>query len=161
MRAIPYILYLLLIALHHVALHEITPIGPASINLTALIVLLVALYQEESTAIWFGFVAGLMSSAATPALMGWHGLGGALLGLAGFHVRQRLNLDSLYSRLLMVLGGLLVHNLYLQLLGGLDSFLYLLWSSVLPGAAYTSAIAWLYFLFKEKRITWQKIRSLF
>ena len=56
MRAIPYILYLLLIALHQVAGHEITAIGPAVVNLTALIVLLVSLYQEESVAVWFGFV---------------------------------------------------------------------------------------------------------
>jgi rod shape-determining protein MreD len=161
MRAIPYILYLLLIAMHHVALHEITAIGPAAINLTALIILLVAIYKEESAALWFGFVAGLMSSAATPAMMGWHGLGGALLGLAGFHVRQRINLESLYSRLLLVLGGVLLHNLYLQMMGGLDGFVYLLWSSVLTGAIYTAVLAWLYFLFKEKRITWLKIRSLF
>jgi len=161
MRAIPYILYLLLIGLHQVALQEMTAIGPATVNLTALIVLLVALYQEESTAMWFGFVAGLVMSAAVPAMIGWHGLGMGLPGLAGFHVRQRLNLESPYSKLFMVLGGLLIHNLYLLILGGIDGFLHLLWVSVIPGAIYTALLSWLYFLFKEKRITWQKIRSLF
>jgi len=161
MRTIPYIVYLLLIAAHVVALHELTAIGPAVVNLPALIVLLVALYQKESNAVWFGFVSGLVASAATPALMGWHALGAALLALVAFHVRQRLNLESLYSKLLMVLGGLLLHNLYSQLLGGTDGFLHLLWTSLLPGAFYTALLAWLFFLLKEKQITWQRVKSMF
>lgn len=160
-RIIPYLLYLLLLGMYQVIWREVTSVWGVSINLAALMVLLVALYQSEMKTVWFGLVVGMVLAAGTPALMGWHALVLAALGLIAFHVKQRLNLDSLQAKLLVVLGGLVIHNALCILIAGGHGFFYLLWSSAVTGAAYSTLVAWVFFLLKEKRVTWRKVRSIF
>ena len=160
-RVIPFILYLILIAFHEVITREATLIVTAGINLSALLVLVVALYKAELTATWFGFFAGLVFMASSPAHLGWHALALAALGLMAYHVREKLNLDSLYAKILLVFGGVLVHNLMVLVLEGPTDFLFRLVTVVLAGAVYTTAIAWVFFLFKEGYITWARVKSLF
>jgi rod shape-determining protein MreD len=161
MRILPYILYAVLIAFHQVVLGDLVGIGEFTFNLSGLIVLLVALYKEEAVAIWFGFAAGIIMTAGEPQVMGWSCLTVALLSVAAFHIRQRLNLESLYSKLLVVFVGVVVLNLIRVLIGGGVGFLHLLWASIIPGAIYTTIFGWLFFLFKEKVVTWQRTRELF
>ncbi len=161
MRAIPYLLYLLLIALHQVVFKDVTGIVTASLNLTALLVLAVALYKTELVAMWFGFAAGLVMAAGAPSLVGWQAIFLGAIGLAAFHIKERLNLDSLTAKLLLVFGGVLAHNILTLILGGADGFLFLLWSAALAGAVYTTLIGLVFFLFKEGRVTYARIRELF
>lgn len=161
MKLLPYILYLLIIALHRVILDDVTTIYVASINVTGLAVLLVAIYKENLTAVWFGFFAGLIWAGGLPSQLGWFALVTAALALGACYVRERLNLDSLRAKFLLVLGGLLVHNLAGLIISQADGFLTLLWASTLLGAIYTSIFGWLFFLFREGRITAQKVKALF
>jgi len=161
-RVIPFILYLLLIAAHQVILRDITAVYTANINLTALMVLTVAVYKPELVAAWFGFAAGLVLAAGSPDLLGWHALWLTGLGTVAFHAREKLNLDSLYARLLLVVSGVMVHNLLVLITSFRTvDFWYSLVTAALPGAVYTTLIAWLFFLFKEGHITWAKVRALF
>ena len=161
MRLIPYILYLLLIALHQVILADVTSVYGATINLAAFLVLAVAVYKTEVAVAWFGFAAGIMLAAGLPLQMGWHALVLVVLGMAAFHVRERLNLDSLYAKLLLMFVGILLHNVLVILISQANGFLYLLWSSALPGAIYTSLVAMVYFAFKEGLITYQRLKTIF
>lgn len=160
-KAIPFILYLLLIALHEVITRDVTAIATSAINVAALVVLVVGIYKREMVVVWFGFAAGLVLVPERPDVLGWHALVLAAVGLATFHVRERLNLESLYSWLVLIFGGVLLHNVLVLVINGGHSLAYLCLVSALPGAAYTAAIGWLLFLLKEKKITYQKIRSLF
>ncbi|MCK4373445.1 MAG: hypothetical protein KAW61_09865 [candidate division Zixibacteria bacterium] len=160
-RVIPFILYLLLIALHEVMLRDITTVFTAEINLAALIALTVAVYKPELVTTWFGFAAGLVLAAGMPDLIGWHALWLAGLGLLAYHTRERLNLDSLYAKLLLLLGGIFLHNVMVLITFGAEDFLFLLVTAALPGAVYTTLIGWLFFLIKEGRITWTRIKALF
>lgn len=160
-RVIPFILYLLLIALHGVMLRGITTVFTAEINLAALIALMVAVYKPELEATWFGLAAGLVLAAGMPDLIGWHALWLAGLGLLAYHARERLNLDSLYAKLLLILGGILLHNILVLITFGAEDFWFLLVTAALPGAVYTTLIGWLFFLVKEGRITWTRIKALF
>ena len=161
MRIIPFILYLFLIAMHEVISSDLTTVYTAVINLPALAVLLVATYKSEVVSIWFGFAAGVVIAAGMPDLMGWHALILSVLGLTAFHVRERLNLDSLYAKLLLILGGVLVHNVLVLIVTRSDEFLYLLWSRALVGGILTSLVAWFFFLIKEGHITYAKMKALF
>ena len=161
MRIIPYLIYLLIVAFYEVTLIDLTAVWGVTFDLPAIFVLGVALYKSEGTALWFGFAVGLVSGAATPTLMGWHGLITALLGLTAFHFRERLNLDSLWSKLLLVIAGTLVYNVMMAAVDGLDGYFRQLWTVILPGTVYTAIVAWIFFLFKEKRVTIQKIKALF
>jgi cell shape-determining protein MreD len=100
-------------------------------------------------------------AGAPPAQLGWHGLIMAGLALVACRVRERLNLDSLRARLLLVLGGLLTHNVIVLLISQADGFLINVFTYALAGAVYTTLLAWFFFLVKERIITVEKIRTIF
>jgi cell shape-determining protein MreD len=150
-----------MIGLYAVVLRDITSIYTASINLAALLVLVVALYKTELTAIWLGFLTGLVLTAGSPGTIGWYGLMYGGLGLVGYHVRERLNLESLYAKLLLVFGGTLLVNILVLPISGTDAFFYRLATVALAGAVYTTAVGYVFFLFKEDVITFKKIKSIF
>lgn len=161
MKIIAYIFYLLLIGLHMVIVRDVTSLLDAVINLPACLVLLVALYKDEVPVTWFGFLAGLVAAAGTPSRLGWYALLMAVLALAACFVKERLNLDSLKAKLLLVLGGVFIHNVVSLIINGADGFMLLLATSALTGAVYTTLVAWLFFLFKEGKLTVEKIKSIF
>jgi len=47
------------------------------------------------------------------------------------------------------------------IISGTDSLFILLGTSALTGAVYTTLIAWLFFLFKEGKLTVVKLKSIF
>ena len=161
MRIIAYVIYLLLIGLHAVIFRDITSVMNVVINLPAGLVMLVALYKDEVPVTWFGFTAGLVAAAGTPDRIGWGALLMAALALAACFVKERLNLDSLRAKLLLVFAGVFVHNVAMLIMGRADGFLILLGTSAFAGAIYTSLIAWIFFLFKEGKLTVEKLKSIF
>ncbi len=160
-RLLPYLLYLLLIAMHEVIWKEISALYFVALNLPAMIVAIVAIYKSETAASWFGFLAGLVLAASNPDVMGWHSMFLALLGFGVYHVRKKLNLESIYSKLFLIVGTVLIHNLASIVINGTDRFFYMIWMYCLPSAAFTTVLAWLFFLFKERKVTVEKLKSVF
>ncbi len=160
MRILPFVVYLVFIALWVVILKDLTSIYYASINLPALIVLLVALYKSDLTATWFGFWAGLVASAGTPQLMGWQTLIMVILAITGSLAKVRLNLDALKAKLCLVAGGVLLHNVIILAITQSQDFPFLLLASAVTGVVYTTIAAWLFFLLKEGLITYEKVKSI-
>ena len=160
-RYIPFVLYLLLIAMNEVIWRDFTALYMIAINVPAMLVVLVSIFKSELTAAWFGFLAGMVMSAGNPDGMGWQALLLATIGIAVFHVREKLNLESIYSKVLLMAGAVLLHNLFSILINDLNRILFLTWSYCLPSAIYTSLVAWLFFLFKEKKFTLENIKSVF
>jgi len=160
-RLIPFLLYLWLVAAHQVILSDTISIFGVMVNLPVLVVLLVGLYKTELEACWFGFVAGLVAYAGMTQVLGWHALAMALIGFLTFHSRARVNLESVYSKLLLVFVGVVVHNIFVLLLSGSDGLLYLLVTGALTGALYTTLFAWIFFLFKQGKVTYQKFKAIF
>jgi hypothetical protein len=162
MTVIPYILYLLLVGLHVVVLDDMTAVRSAHLNLAAFLVMAVALYKEDVPATWFGFFVGLVAAAGgPPSQLGWQALFMAALALAAGYVRERLNLDSLKAKLLLMFGGILVHNIGVLIISQTDGLLTHLVTIALTGTVYTTVVAWLFFLVKERRITMARIKALF
>ncbi len=161
MRFIPFILYLLLIAFYVTIWRDLTNIYGATMNIPAFLILAVALYKSEISALWFGFAAGAVASATLPHLMGWHALAGAVLGFVGYHVRERLNVDSLAAKLLFTFVGVFIYNAVTVALNQPGGFLYLLWYSALTSAAYTTAVATLFYLVRGGQVTQENVRSIF
>jgi len=160
-RAIPYLIYLFCVAMWVVIWRDVTSIFGVTVNVPALFVLGVALYKEEMTTVWFGFLVGLVMGAAMPAKLGWLAISTAALALAGYHVKERINMDSMWAKVSMVAGGVLIHNIVILLVVQPAGFLTLLWSSALPGTVYTTLVGWLFLLVKEGVVTWKKIKAIF
>ncbi len=161
MKLIPYLVYLLLIAMHEVIWRDVTAIHGVTINLAAFLVLAVALYKSELTVVWFGFFAGLILAAGMPDRLGWHALALSAVAFTAFHVRERINLKSPFAKFLLMLGGLFLHNVLVVLINQSGGFLYLVWHSALTGAVYTSILTLLFFAFKDGYVTVRKIRDIF
>ena len=85
----------------------------------------------------------------------------AAIGLTACYIKERLNLDSLYAKLLLILGGVFIHNLILLFMSGVDEMILLIFINVIPGAVYTTVIAWIFFLIKDGKISYQKVKSIF
>ena len=85
----------------------------------------------------------------------------AAVGLTAYHVKERLNLDAMFVRILMILGGVLTAELLTGLESGTNGFGYRLLTEMIPGAVYTTIIGWLFFLNKDGRLTYQKAKSIF
>ncbi|HUV30997.1 MAG TPA: rod shape-determining protein MreD [Acidobacteriota bacterium] len=161
MRLIPYILYLFVLGMHEVIWRDVTSIFGVSINLAAFLVMAVTLYKSDVISVWFGFAAGLVLAAGLPQSFGWHALALALVAQVAYTVRARLNLDSLFAKLLLMFCGILLHNVLVLLIDQAGGFPYLLFANALTGAVYTSILAMLFFAFKEGLVTYQKLKAIF
>jgi rod shape-determining protein MreD len=164
MRLIPYIIYLLLIAFYRTNLVGYFSIGDIQIYLTALIVLLVALNKPCLTALWFAFAAGLIYDAPDPSHMGVHMLLLVAISLGVTQAKEKLNLDSIKSRLLLIISGLLVYSIPYTLIyatSGVSEFFGLMLRVALPGVVYTAVLGWLYFLFQTGRLSYARLKSIF
>lgn len=160
-KYIAYFLYLSLLGMHQVFLKDVTSIFGVTVNMVALIILLLSFYKSDLTVIWFGLAAGIVAFTETENMLGWHTAAICIIGYIACNLKVRLNLDSIMARLLMILGGVFIHNLILLIFSGLDNFLILLLRSVIPGAVYTTVIAWIFFLFKDGKITFNKVKTIF
>ncbi len=161
MRAIPYLFYLLLVAFHEVILRDVTSFYGITLNLPAVIVIVVALYRSELTAAWFGFLVGVVMSAGNPTVMGWNALVLSLLAVVAFHARERLNLDSFAAKLILVIGGVLIHNVISILVNQSSEFVYQLWRLALSGTVYTGIVATIFLMILEGRHSGKQARALF
>ncbi|MFQ5498156.1 MAG: rod shape-determining protein MreD [Candidatus Zixiibacteriota bacterium] len=160
-KLIPYALYLYLVALHVVILEETTAIFSIAFNLPVLLVMIIALYKSETAAAWFGFGVGLVLGAAVPSTMGWHALALAAIAFAAFNLRERLNIESVYARLLIVVTGTLLHNLLTVGLYQTEGLFALFFTAGLGGTVYTAVIGWAVLGVKEGSLTWARIKSIF
>lgn len=160
-RMLPFAFYLLMVGFHQVILKDATELFGVSINLPVLLVLAVAVYKSEITSAWFALAVGIVLGTGFPEGMGWHSLTLALIALAAFHLRQRLNLDSMNAKLAIVSGGCLVHNILSVFIERTDGYTLDLWRIMFLGVIYTTFVAWLFFATKEGQITYKKIRAIF
>lgn len=160
-KYIPYLLYFWLIAMHKVFLSDLTSIFNVKINMVTLIVVLVAIHKTEITAVWFGSLAGLVAYIGMGSFLPWQVIILGLIGLLTFHFKERLNLESIFAKVLLLFCAVLVHNIILMIKELNSGYLTYFAQYALTGAVYTTVIGWIFFLFKDERITVKKIKSIF
>ena len=164
MRFIPYVLYLLLIAFYRTNLIGLFSIEGVEIYLTALIVLLVALNKDYLTTLWFAFMAGLVYDSSDPSLLGVHMIILVVIGITASRARERLNLESIRSRLLLVVAGLFIYSIPYTLIyptSGVSEFFRLFIRMSIPSIFYTALVGWLYFMVQTGRLSYSRLKSIF
>ena len=161
MRVIPFLLYLWLLAMHEVFLKDVTSIWGATINLGILIILLTAVYKSEITVLWVSFMVGLIGYTASGSVWGWHILLLVIIAAVAFQIKERMNLDSIRSKVLLVFGGTLVHNIIVLLLHLPRELSFMYAVDIVTGTLYTTLIGWLFFLVKERKVTGAKVKEIF
>jgi hypothetical protein len=161
MSIIPYFLYLVLIAFHEVILQGATSIRGVSINLPAILVFTVALHKSESATAWFAFFTAIVMCAGTPLTMGWNALGLVVLSVTIYHAREQLNLDSMAAKLILLIAGVLAHNILNIAINQPSDFGYQLWRIALTGTLYTGGVAYLLYAFFARMTSGRRARTLF
>ena len=147
--------------MHQVFMKDITSIFGAQINLAVLVVLLVSMYKSESTSLWFGLCVGIIGFGGIAEISAWQALIMALIGLISFHIKEKMNLDSLFARFSLIFGGVLVHNIILVLIELNDAILLSILQYALTGAVYTTIVGTIFFLIKDGIFTFEKTKSIF
>ncbi|MDD4051405.1 MAG: hypothetical protein PHR28_05850 [candidate division Zixibacteria bacterium] len=164
MRIIPYVLYLLLIAFDRTILTDLVAIGPAHIYTAALLLLLVAQHKSYTAALWFGIAAGVVFAAPDPSRMGIQMFVLGFLGAAMAQLKVRFNLDSLRSRFLLLVGGLVLysipHTLFFTTAGS-GSIVFAFIRVALPSIAYSAFVGWLFFMIQTGHLSFTRIKTLF
>ncbi|MBI5266386.1 MAG: rod shape-determining protein MreD [candidate division Zixibacteria bacterium] len=161
MRLIPYILYLILISFHVVILADLTSIAGVKIDLAAFIILTVAMYKGELAALWFGFLAGLTAGATLPDAIGWYALFGAVLGLTASRVKDRMNIEAVAAKLVIVFVGVILFNFAVSSVIQAEGLGALWWRDIPAGALYTTVLAAIFFAIKHGYLTGQRFKSIF
>jgi hypothetical protein len=161
MRAIGYLLLLILIAFHEVILRGATSIAGVSINLPAIIVFSIALRRSEAESVWFAFVAAMIMSAGTPLSMGYQVLSMVLISLAIYHAREQLNAEAIVTQLAMLIVGVFIHNTLTLAFSRPSDFWYQMWRFSLTGTLYTGAVAYLIYTIFLGRFSGRRSGALF
>jgi hypothetical protein len=161
MTVVGYILYLLLISFHEVIFKDATSIAGVTINLPAIIVFSIALHKSDTAAAWFAFVAAIVMCAGTPLVMGWNALIMVAVSLILFTAREQLNLDSMVTKLFLLIAGVFIHNLVSIAVTQPADYLYQVWRFGLTGTLYTAAVAYLVYALIFGRTSRRRIRPYF
>lgn len=160
MKYIQAILLLVLIAFHEAIFRNATDILGVSIDLPAMLVVVVAFHHSELDAIWFAFVVGVVAGAVLPASMGWQALILVVLAVGAHHGRERLNLDSPLARLMLIIGGVLVHSIVIIFIVQPSDIVYQIWRFALPGTLYSAIVASAYYVLRQSASSGRKIRAI-
>ncbi len=161
MKVIPYILYLSLLAFFYSILSGLTIICGASIDLAVILVMLIAIYKSELTALWFAVFAGIIAGTIRLDLMPWEILILAVAALVINQVSRRMNLESIISRMIILGGFALIHGVAINLIIYSDDIIFTFYRISLTSAVYTMVIGWLIIMCLDGRITLAKFKALF
>jgi len=161
MRVVPYIVYLFLLSFFEVILVEPLSIGAAHIALAPLMISLVAIYKSQTVAIWFGAAVAFVVNTGAPDAAAVGMIVAALIALGANYFKSRLNLESLPAKIAVVgVGCLLFELARVTFLSTADVF-YVYAVDSLPSTVYTSVVAYVFFLFKDRYISYARIREVF
>jgi len=161
MMIVGYILYLLLISFHEVILRDATSIAGVTINLPAIVVFSIALHKSETESAWFAFFAATVMCAGSPLVMGWNAVIMVILSLVLYNAREQLNLDSMVTKLVLLIAGVLVHNLVCIAITQPSDYFYQVLRFGLTGTVYTAAVAYLVYALLFGRTSRRRSRSYF
>jgi rod shape-determining protein MreD len=125
------------------------------LDLAIFILVYIGLSRGPAQGAVFGFLAGLLLDIFTPARLGLGALIKSLLGFTVGNFKDRLFLESPYSKGAIVFLSVLLNDLFYHLLsGGVTPFTFqtILYYS-LPSALYTSGAGMLFFVILEKKFS--------
>ncbi len=160
MRIILYIFYLYILAFYNTILGDMISIYGVTIDLAGLLVILIAIYRGETTALWFAIGTAVITSTQRLDLMPWEMFSLCAVAVTAKQIGTRINLDSIPSRLIIIISLLLVHNIVITLAISSDEFVYVLYRYMLPGAGYTLLLGWLLLLIGDGLISVRKVKVL-
>lgn len=160
MKYIQAVFLLILVAFHESILSGATDILGVTINLPAMLVVAVALHQDEMDAVWFAVAVGIVAGAVMPATMGWQALIFVILAVGAYHARERLNLDSPLARLSLIIGGVLVHNIVNLFIIQPEDLVYQIWRFALTGTLYSALVASAFYVFRQSTTSSRRTRMM-
>ncbi len=161
LKILPYLVYLFLISMYQIILAEPLSVWGAHLAIAPMVIALVAIYKPQVVAIWFGASAAFVVNTGSPEGAAAGMIVAAFIAIGANYFKSRLNLESLPAKVAVVAAGCLLFELVrVTFLSTSDVFRIYLVDS-LPSTAYTAVAAYIFFLFKDRYISYERVREVF
>jgi hypothetical protein len=161
LKLLPYLIYLFLISMFQILLEEPLSIGTAHLALAPLIIALVAIYKSQVVAIWFGASAAFVVNTGAPEGAAAGMIVAALIAIGANYFKSRLNLDSLPAKVAVVSAGCLLFEIARVTFISTSDVFHIYLVDTLQSTAYTAVVAYVFFLFKDRYISYERVREVF
>ncbi len=138
---------LFLLILFQSFLSEMVSIMGIRFDLAIIILVYLSLTQGPTYGVIFGFLIGLLLDVFTPQTLGWGALVKCLIGFAVGSFKDKLYLESLYSKGGVIFFALISNDLlYYIFTQGVNGSTFRTWTNyTLPSAFYTALVGMLIF----------------
>lgn len=153
MTVLRWALVMVSVVVYRVWFPETPPPGPMHLDYHLLVVALIGLYRGTTAGTVAGWAIGFIVAAPDPDLIAWSSLLGAGLGWVMGYWGQRLFMEIVLSRWLVLWLVLLVYRLiYLSLIVGGDGNTWLrsLWTGAFASAGLTATAGAIVSIFWER-----------
>lgn len=153
-KIVDFFIFLLMVIIYQSIISAGIKIAGIGLDLPLIILVYVSLTRGPVYGALFGFASGLLLDVYSPGLLGLDALLRTLLGFLVGNFRNKLFLETLYSKSGMVFVALLCHDLAYYLLATgfqVGATIYILLFESFPSALYTTAVGMLIFGLIQKR----------
>ena len=153
MTILRWVVVLISVVVYRVWFPETPPPGPMHLDYHLVVVALIGLYRGTTAGTLAGWAIGFLVAAPDPDLIAWSSLLGAGLGWVLGYWGQRLFMEIVLSRWLVLWLVLLVYRLiYLSLIVGGDWNIWLrsLWTGAFASAGLTATVGAIVSIFWER-----------
>ncbi len=133
-----------LMAFYNTMLSEMISIYGVTIDLSVVLVTLVAFSANEFKATWFAILLAIVASTQRLDMMPWEVGSLAVIAIGVNTISVRMNLDSVASKLILMGCSVLAHNILISAVFSLDSFNFVLVRYILPGVIYSLVLGWVF-----------------
>ena len=155
-KTIDFLILLLIVIIYQSVISSGVKIAGIGLDLPLVVLVYVGLTRGPVFGAVFGFASGLLLDVYSPNLLGLEALLRTLLGFLVGNFRNKLFLDTLYSKSGMIFTALLCHDLLYYLLATgfqVGATVYSLLFESLPSALYTTVVGMIIFgLIQQKYI---------
>lgn len=155
-KAVDLVIFLLMMIIYQSIISRGVEVAGITLDFALIILVYVGLTRGAVFGAIFGFASGLLLDVYTPGLLG---LGALLRGILGFLIgnfRNKLFIETLYSKGGMIFIALLWHDLFYYLFATtfqIGATTYILLFNSLPSALYTAVVGMVIFGLVQKRLT--------
>ena len=153
MTILRWMAVLISVVVYQIWFPESPPPGPMHLDYHLVVVALIGLYRGTTVGTLAGWAIGFLVAAPDPEMIGWSSLLGAGLGWVLGYWGQRLFMEIVLSRWLILWLVLLVYRLiYLSLIVGGDwnTWLRSLWTGAFASAGLTATVGAIVSIFWER-----------
>ena len=154
-KIVDFVIFLLMVVIYQSIIYGGVKVAGISLDFSLIILVYIGLTRGAVFGAVFGFASGLLLDVYTPALLGLDALLRTTLGFLVGHFRNKLFLETLYSKGGAILVTFLWHDLFYYLVATgfqVGATIYILLFESMPSALYTTVVGMIIFGLVQRKL---------